>query len=83
MAKFGRFTGRTSNTVAPEAAVNVRTVHYAHVCITAKSDKEYGNDCVDDVDKIVKEVLRKYDNKLVEIDDLFVSVRKSASGLFL
>lgn len=69
------------STVAPEAAVNVRTVHYAHVCITAKSDKEYGNDCVDDVDKIVKEVLRKYDNKLVEIDDLFCCMVLSEVGL--
>lgn len=71
----------SKNNVPPVSAVNVRTVHYAHVCITAKSDKEYGNDCVDDVDKIVKSVLSKYDNKLVEVDDLFCCHVLSEVGL--
>lgn len=69
------------NNVAPESAVNVRTVHYAHVCITAKSDKEYDDDCVDYVDKIVKSVLGKYDNKLVDVDDLFCCQVLSEVGL--
>ena len=71
----------SKNSVPPASAVNVRTVHYAHVCITAKSDKEYGDDCVDEVDKIVKSVLGKYDDKLVEVDDLFCCMVLSEVGL--